>query len=228
LIELSTAYKNDENVEVVAIRNEIDALQTKIQKMDREKLDLATRRGREAASIETLVSDKKKRQTVLQKMRIHELVAVAFSKKGIPNYILSQRLPLINAELSKILAGIVDFTVELERDEDSDQLEIFLNYGDSRRIIDLGSGMEKAISSIALRVALRNVSSLPKSDFFIIDEGFGVFDEAGVEACNRLLISLKRYFRLIMVITHIDAVKDIADFTLEITKNEKESKVNFQ
>lgn len=226
-MELSTAYQNDENVEVVAIRNEIDTVQTKIQRMDREKLDLATRRGREAVAIETLVIDKKKRQTVLQKMRIHELVAVAFSKKGIPNYILSQRLPVINGELTKILAGIVDFTVELERDEDSDQLEIFINYGDSRRIIDLASGMEKAISSIALRVALRNVSSLPKSDFFIIDEGFGVFDEAGVEACNRLLVSLKRYFRLIMVITHIDAVKDIADFTLEITKNEKESKVNF-
>lgn len=228
LTEMETALRNDENVEVVSLRNEIDALQSKLARYDREKLDLATRRGREAVAIETLAADRKKRQAALQKTKLHELVATAFSKKGIPHFILMNRLPIINAEISKILSGVVDFTVELERDDESEQLEIFLNYGDSRRLIDLGSGMEKAISSIALRVALRNISTLPKSDFFVIDEGFGVFDDAGIEACNRLLTSLKRYFRLIIVITHIDGVKDVADHVLEITKIEKDSKVTFE
>lgn len=228
LTELKTAFDNDENVEAVAIRNEIDALQTSISRYDQEKINLATNRGKEAQAVETLAIDRKRRQQALQKMKIHELISYAFSKKGIPSSILADRLPVINTEISKILSGIVDFTVELERDEESDQLEIFLNYGDSRRLVELGSGMEKSISSIALRVALNNISSLPKSDFFIIDEGFGVFDDAGIEACNRLLTSLKRYFRIVLVITHIDGIKDIADHVLEITKNEKDSKVVFQ
>ena len=87
--------------------------------------------------------------------------------------------------------------------------------------------MEKTIASIALRVALVNISSMSKSDMLVIDEGFGTLDDAGVEACNRLLTSLKKYFRLILVITHVDGIKDIADHVLEITKNEKDSKVVF-
>jgi exonuclease SbcC len=137
-------------------------------------------------------------------------------------------MPAINAEINKILSGIVDFTVELEIDDDSDSMEVYINYGDSRRIIELGSGMEKMISSIAIRAALINVSSLPKTDMFIIDEGFGALDDTGVESCNRLLSSLKRYFKTIIVITHVDGVKDAADIVVEITKNEKDSRVIYE
>jgi exonuclease SbcC len=85
--------------------------------------------------------------------------------------------------------------------------------------------MEKMIGSIAIRVALINISSLPKTDMFIIDEGFGALDDSTVEACNRLLISLKRHFKTILVITHVDGVKDAADTILEISKVEKDSRV---
>jgi exonuclease SbcC len=141
--------------------------------------------------------------------------------------ITKSQLPLINAEISKILHGIVDFTIELENDESSDSSEIYINYGDSRRVIELCSGMEKTIASLAIRVAMINVSTLPRPDIFIVDEGFGTLDDASVEACNRLLISLKKYFRVIIVITHVDGVKDVVDHVLEITRNEKDSKVVF-
>jgi DNA repair exonuclease SbcCD ATPase subunit len=59
----------------------------------------------------------------------------------------------------------------------------------------------------------------------IIDEGFGTMDESGVESCNRLLTSLKKYFRIILVITHVDGIKDMADHMIEISKNEKDSHV---
>ena len=130
--------------------------------------------------------------------------------------------------MSKILQGIVDFTIEVEADEETDTLEIYINYGDSRRIIELCSGMEKTISAIALRVAMINVSSLPKPDFFIVDEGFGTLDSAGVEACGRFLTSLKRYFKTVLIITHVDGIKDSADHIIEITKTEKDSRVEFE
>ena len=97
---------------------------------------------------------------------------------------------MINSEISKILSGIAGFTVEIECD-DSNSIEIYINYGDRKRIIELGSGMEKMISSIAIRVALTSISSLPKSDMLIIDEGFGVLDESNLESCARLLQNLK-------------------------------------
>ena len=161
----------------------------------------------------------------MKNIRIHELISSAFSKKGIPLVVTRSQLPVINSEVAKILQGIVDFTIEIESDEDTDALEIYINYGDSRRVIELCSGMEKTIASIALRVAMFSVSSLPKPVFFIIDEGFGTLDSSGVEACNRLLTSLKKSFKTIIVITHVDGIKDAADHVIDITKIEKDSKV---
>jgi exonuclease SbcC len=124
------------------------------------------------------------------------------------------------------LQGVVDFTIELILDDDSNSLDIFINYGDKRRIIELCSGMEKFISSLAIRVALTNISTLPKTNIFIIDEGFGSLDDQGVDACNRLLVSLKKYFKSIFVITHVDSVKEIVDHIIDITKDGLDSHVS--
>jgi len=87
--------------------------------------------------------------------------------------------------------------------------------------------MEKMMASIAIRVALINISSLPKSDVFIIDEGFGALDSSNIEACGRLLSSLKKYFKSIIIISHIDGIKDIVDKNIEISIKGKDSYVRF-
>lgn len=225
LAELKEALKNEENVEVVSLRHSIDELTKTVKRLDAEKLQLASEAGRVQSDIDKLDADKKQREDLLQEMKVHELIAQAFSRKGIPNLIVTSQLPVINAEVAKILHGIVDFSVELEVDDDSDSMEVYINYGDSRRPIELGSGMEKMIASVAIRVALVNVSSLPKLDMFIIDESFGALDPQTVEACNRLLVSLKKYFRTIIVISHVEDVKDVADHIIEITKVEKDAHV---
>ena len=225
LFDLQEALKNDENSEVVSLRSKIETLSRSIKEWDEAKMSLATQRGKLMSESEKLEEEKKSRDSLLRQMKTYEIITNSFSKKGIPLIITKSQIPLINSEISKILQGIVDFSVELENDDDSDASEIYINYGDSRRIIELCSGMEKTIASIALRVALVNVSSMSKSDMFIIDEGFGTLDDAGVESCNRLLTSLKKFFRLILVITHVDGIKDVADHVLEITKNEKDSRI---
>lgn len=227
LEELEEALKNEENAEVVSLRAEIDAIQVLSRRLDAEKMQFATERGRIQTIIDKHVHERERREETLQQMRAYELVTLAFSRRGIPSVITSSQLPIINAAVAEILHGIVDFTVELETDDESDSTEIYINYGDSRRIIELGSGMEKMVASVAIRVALINVSSLPKTDMFIIDEGFGALDDAGVEACNRLLTSLKRYFKTVIVITHVEGVKDAADLVIEVTKSEKDARVTY-
>jgi exonuclease SbcC len=192
------------------------------------KLEEATAKGKIISDLEKLKRDKTNRDSLLTEMQTLEMICNAFSKKGLPLTITKSQLPAINSEIAKILNGIVDFTIELENDDETDSTEIYINYGDSKRIIELCSGMEKTIASIALRVALSNISTLPKPDMFLIDEGFGTLDESGVEACNRLLVSLKKFFRLILVITHVDGIKDIVDNFIEITKIEKDAKVVFE
>ena len=227
LLNLEEAVKKSENIEVVSIRSKISELSESIRRLDSEKMDAASSRGRILSDLENLRKEKKSRDELLRSVIVHELIANAFSKRGIPLLVTKSQLPLINAEVAKILQGIVDFTIEIERDEETDSLEIYIDYGDSRRIIELCSGMEKTIAAISLRVAMVNVSSLPKPDFFIIDEGFGTLDSSGVEACSRLLTSLKRYFKTVIVITHVDGIKDASDHIIEITKSEKDSRVEY-
>jgi len=81
------------------------------------------------------------------------------------------------------------------------------------------------MASLAIRVALINVSSLSKTNMLMIDEGFGSLDETNLEACNRLLISLKKWFKNIIVISHVDAVKDCVDHNIDILKRGKDSYV---
>ena len=228
LNELEEALKNEDNAEVVSLRTEIDNVVSDVKRLDTEKLGFATERGRTQTTIDQYETEKLQRDEKLQHMKTFELIVQAFSRKGIPSVIAASQLPIINAEIATILHGIVDFTIELEINDDNDSTEVYINYGDSRRIVELGSGMEKMIASVAIRVALINVSSLPKTDMFIIDEGFGALDDASVEACNRLLVSLKRYFRLILMISHVDGVKDIADNVIELTKIENDAKVVYE
>ena len=72
---------------------------------------------------------------------------------------------------------------------------------------------------------LINVSSLPKTDLLVIDEWFCALDDMNIEACSRLLDSLKKWFRNILIISHVDAVKDTVDNVLDITQKEKASRV---
>jgi DNA repair exonuclease SbcCD ATPase subunit len=156
-----------------------------------------------------------------------KLLNKALSKNGIPLSIVRKRLPQINSELSRILQTAVGFTIELESDEESNDMEIYINYGDSRRIIECGSGMEKMMSSIAIRAALTNLSSLPKADVFIIDEGFGALDGKNLESCASLLRELTKYFKSIVIISHVDGIKDVVDNVIEVGSKGKDSHVHF-
>jgi len=198
-----------------------------IDSLEAQMLSIASTLGRLDEKLSNNTSQISSLKNTLDKFEILTLLENAFSKKGIPQNIIAKNLPQINSEISKILSGISGFTVEIECD-DSSSIEIYINYGDRRRIIELGSGMEKMIASIAIRVALTNVSSLPKSDMLIIDEGFGVLDESNLEACARLLQNLKNYFRKIMIISHVDAIKDIVDNVLSIDSIAGKARVTYE
>jgi exonuclease SbcC len=203
----------------------VSELTRDINALDGERLNHAQMIGTLSTKLERTRAEREKHMKILTDWRIYDLFTTAVSKNGIPLKIMSIQLPAINAEISKILQGVCGFTVELEADPDSNEMEIYLNYGDSRRIIECGSGMEKMMASLAIRVALINTTSLPKSDLLIIDEGFGALDDMNVESCTRLLNSLKKWFKSILVISHVDAVKDSVDNVLDITQKDMNARV---
>ena len=213
----------DEAIRLKKCREAIARIEAEIAQIDAERISCAEKVSRELSDIEKLKEERLKYADLIKNWRAYDFFTTAVSNRGIPMAIISDRLPIINAEIAKILQGVVGFTVELDAPEGSNAMDIYINYGDSRRIIECASGMEKLMASLAIRVALINISSLPKTNMLIIDEGFGALDDMNVEACSRLLSSLKKWFKNIMIISHVDAVKDVADNTLEISKSGKDS-----
>jgi len=160
------------------------------------------------------------RVSLERQARVRELLVNAFSRRGIPNIVLGKLLPVVNDEMGKILDGVTTFNVTLRAEEDTNALEIYIDDGgsskESVRPLELGSGMEKMMASLALRVALSNLTTLPKTDFMIIDEGFGSLDPVNAVACVSLLRSLKRFFRFVLIISHVDIIKDAVDCHIDV------------
>jgi len=231
--ELETTYKDlkemfdnqDSNDSQLLLEKKIKSTNNDIKNLDKNRTSLITKLAKEKAERDMLVKQKEEFEKISKSLRAYDLFLQATSNKGIPVQIIHSMLPQINAEISKILKGVVGFTVELEADLESNSMDIYINYGDSRRIVELGSGMEKMMSSLAIRVALINVSSLPKTSMLMIDEGFGALDETNLEACGKLLQSLKKWFKNIVIISHIDEIKDIVDNNIDIIKKGVDSYV---
>ena len=93
------------------------------------------------------------------------------------------------------------------------------------RPLELGSGAEKSIAAMAIRLALLNVTSLPKSDIFILDEPGTALDETNLEGFTRIVDLIKSYFKTVLLISHMDSLKDIVDMTIDIEKVDGFAKV---
>jgi exonuclease SbcC len=224
----SKVIVDDENKEFVNLVKREKGLESELQALEREKIKSIDKMTRAKVEISRLRKESRRLSSLRKELRIFDMLQQSVSKKGIPLQIMMTQLPIINNEISKILHGVVGFTVELETKGDANTMDIYINYGDSRRIIELASGMEKMMASLALRVALINISSLPKTNMLVIDEGFGALDETNIEACSRLLTSLKKWFKNIIIISHVDAIKDTVDNFLEISKKEKDARVYYE
>lgn len=149
----------------------------------------------------------------------------AVGRDGVPHEIMSKAIPTIQNEINGILTQIADFTITLE--VDGKNILGRLNY-DHERIwpLENSSGMERFISSIAIRVALLKASNLPKPNFLIIDEGMGALDVENLGSMATLFGILKTEFDFMIVISHLDAVRDMVDKVLDIKREDGFSYIN--
>jgi hypothetical protein len=202
-----------------------EQLKAKLSTLESKMFGLSERIGATKSDVEKYQDYARTKRELNAEWAVYDLLKTLFSRKGLPSDVLEGCLPTINGMLKQLLLEDVEFTVELVLSGDSKKLEVMLDYGDSRRIIECCSGMEKMIASLAIRGALHVVSRLPKPDFFVVDEGFGALDESNIEPCIRMLRHLLKVFKYVIVISHVDTVKDSVDTMIEIGRNGLDSVV---
>ena len=153
----------------------------------------------------------------VSKFKAYDYYMQAVNRDGVPYMILKKILPIIESEVNDVLSGIVDFTFKLDIGE-NDSIDGSIMYGDKSWAIELTSGMERFILSLALRSSLIRLSGLPKPNFLAIDEGFGVLDTEKLNSIYVLFDYLKERFDFVMCISHIQGMRDFVDQLIQIEK----------
>tara|TARA_Y100000593_G_scaffold46365_1_gene88162 strand:+ start:149 stop:3301 length:3153 start_codon:yes stop_codon:yes gene_type:complete len=180
-------------------------------------LDLYKQHGSLEQRLENLISQKEELDSLREEYAAYDLFTTCMHSNGISYDIIKKKLPVINDEVSKVLANVVDFESFFE--SEGNKLDIFIKHPKfDPRPIEMGSGAEKTIVAMAIRLALLSISSLPKSNIFILDEPATALDEDNMEGFIRILDMVKNYYQTVLLISHVDSLKDIADMTIEIEK----------
>lgn len=206
-----------ENQMMESNRN-LKRIQAEIQKIDKEIIALQAKKE---------VNDemKAKLKKALDAYRIYDLFLKAMHPNGITFDIVQSVLSFINEKIDEILHDIVPYSAFFEADDN--RLDIFLKKdGQKPRLIELASGSEKTMISMAIRLALLQITSLPVADIFILDEPATSLDSEKMEAFIRLLDMIKSQFKTVLIISHLDILKDAVETVIEIKNDGTHAKVN--
>lgn len=221
-IELNKQLRKD----ITDTKEIINGIKKQIKEVDDEKLStnsIISKAKQEKEGIEDRISQIKKLE---ETNKLYDYYLDAVKRDGISYELISRTLPAIEGEINNILGQIVDFSMNLQMD--GKNVNAYINYGDNRKWpLEMCSGMEKFVSGLAIRVALINICNLPRPNFLVIDEGFGTLDSENLQSLFMAFAYLKTQFEFVIVISHIDSMRDVVDSLLEIKKDNGFSSVKF-
>lgn len=177
-------------------------------------------------------------EIILREKDIYDELAVVFSKNGIQALIIDTALPEIEEEANRLLARMTDNRMHVrmetqrayksKREESIETLDINISDELGTRRYEMYSGGEAFRIDFALRIALSKLlarrAGAPLSTL-IIDEGFGTQDSSGKEKLVEAINSIQDDFNKILVITHIEELKDAFPARIEVTKTAEGSMI---
>ena len=216
------SLQEDEN----RIRLEVGAAQQEVNVLDSLKKRTA----------ELAVS----REYLAQKVAQHKSLERAFGKDGGPAMLIEQALPQIEVKANEILERLsggsmsINFSTQTaykdkSREDLRETLDIIISDIAGQRDYEMYSGGEAFRINFAIRLALSEVLAQragARLQTLVIDEGFGSQDEIGRQRLIQAINLVKEDFEKILVITHIDSLKDAFPTRIEVEKSETGSTVN--
>jgi len=226
-------YKNEKQIkknkeireQISGVREKQSSVKDELKRINSDVLKLNGKISALQNQKETIEDRIQEVKELEEQSKLFDFYLNALSKDGVSYELIEKSLPMIEGEVNNILAQIVEFGMQLEID--GKNINAYLVYGDQRWSLEMCSGMERFISGLAIRVALINVCNLPRPNFLVIDEGFGTLDSENLQSLFMLFTYLKTQFDFVMVISHIDSMRDVVDGLIEIKKVNGFSNVKF-
>ena len=199
----------------------------------RQKVDtLATLRSRKT---DYLVQREELNQQIVR----HKTLERAFGKDGVPALLIEQALPQIEDKANDLLGKLsndqmsIRFnTQEKYKDEKRkdlrETLDIIIKDNAGERDYEMYSGGEAFRINFSIRLALSEILAQRKGarlQTLVIDEGFGSQDAQGIQRLLQAIKAVEKDFAKVLIITHLDELKDAFPNRIEVEKTERGSSV---
>ena len=243
-IEIDEAQKALQNSlaglpDLAALEKEYYALQEKVNSL----MQFLAARRNDVLVLESLKEQRTKlkaeKEAVTVQISRLKLLEKAFGKDGIPALLIEQALPEIESDANEILDRLSDgnMSVKFEtqrefkdkkRDDRKETLDILIRDSIGEREYELFSGGEAFRVNFAIRLALSRVLARragARLQTLIIDEGFGSQDAEGRQRLIEAINMVRPDFAKILVITHMEELKDAFSARIEVTKTDRGSQV---
>jgi exonuclease SbcC len=161
--------------------------------------------------------------------RIYRELVKAFGRDGIQALLIDQAIPELQDEANRILSRLTANRTqvsmaslgELKSGGTKETLDIRIGDEMGERRYELYSGGEAFRVDFAIRIALSKLlarrSGTPLQTL-VIDEGFGTQDEEGLVHLVEAIQTISDEFEKILVITHVDAIKNAFPVRIEVVK----------
>ena len=183
-------------------------------------------------TLKTQRAETQQKLTVAKKeQEVHDQLTRAFGKKGVQALIIENAIPELQEEANRLLERLTDGDMSLffdtvreaktKKTGPIETLDINVSDNLGTRPLEMYSGGEGFRAAFALRIALSKLLARragARLQTLIIDEGFGTQDGKGREKLVDALNTIQDDFEKIIVISHIDELKDAFPHRIEVTK----------
>ncbi len=219
------------------LREEVARFRTEVQTLSERKtiaqqLLIAIDAGRE-----NKIRQEKRLAEVQHEQALYEQLRVAFGKNGVPAMIIETAIPELEAEANDLLARMTDGRMTLrlttQREKVSggttETLDIEIADELGTRGYEMYSGGEAFRINFAIRIALSKMLARRAGAHLrtlFIDEGFGSQDDDGRNKLVEAITAIQADFDMILVITHIDELRDSFPVHVVVEKTQNGSMVS--
>ena len=141
--------------------------------------------------------------------------------KQIPFRLISKVKDVLERKVNDLLAMVTNFSVKFDITDSN--IDIYLDraaYEGRPILINNSSGFERFISSLAIRIALMEISQLPSPNFMAVDEGWSCFDNENINNIDVILDHLMIKFDYILTISHLQVIRQHCDIQVNLRRDD--------
>lgn len=206
-----------------------DAIITNMRELDTVNKSLGQVNGELEVSKETIAGYRAQ----LEKMRADCNTKIEVEKmmnmyavyrdvmKQIPFRLINRVKDVLERKVNDLLAMVTNFSVKFDITDSN--IDIYLDrasYEGRPILINNSSGFERFISSLAIRIALMEISQLPSPNFMAVDEGWSCFDNENINNIDVILDHLMIKFDYILTISHLQVIRQHCDIQVNLRRDD--------